>query len=319
MQPGTDIKLAETLLRKGELVAIPTETVYGLAANAFDGDAVAKIYEVKKRPQFNPLIIHSDSLEKFESWNIKLSGDILKLAEKFSPGPITFVVKKSSHIPDIVTAGHTSVAIRIPRHPLTLQLLAQLDFPLAAPSANPSGFISPTTAWHVYEQLGLEIPYILDGGPCAVGIESTIISFVSETPQLLRLGGLSIEDIEHTLGKELDKTKLINNDDPLAPGMLSKHYAPTKKLYIGQVEDYLGHYKAEEIAAIHFAIADPFLPLKNQLILSPEASLNVAAQQLFAALRKADQMDVKLIVADAFPNHGLGYAINDRLKRAAFS
>ncbi len=317
MQPGTDIPLAKSFLQKGELVAIPTETVYGLAANAFDGNAVSKIYEVKKRPQFNPLIIHTNSLEKLKNWGIELPDQALMLAKHFSPGPITYVVKKSKYIPDIVTAGQDSVAVRIPNHPLTLQLLEQLDFPLAAPSANPSGFISPTTAQHVYEQLGSVIPYILDGGPCEIGLESTIISFLEQEPKLLRIGGLAIDDIEQILGSALDKTSLINNHDPLAPGMLSKHYAPNKKTVVGKVSDYLSQYTSNEIAAIHFDKPDEYLALGNQFILSPKSQLPEAAQKLFSALREADKMKVQLIVVDEFPNEGLGLAINDRIKRAS--
>lgn len=317
MQPGTDIELAKTLLLQGELVAIPTETVYGLAANAFDGNAVAKIYTIKNRPQFNPLIIHTDKLEKLDEWGIHLPENALVLAKQFSPGPLTFVVKKSAFIPDIVTAGHDSVAVRIPNHPLTLRLLEQLDFPLAAPSANPSGFISPTTAQHVFEQLGSKIPYILDGGPCVVGLESTIISFISERPTLLRLGGLSVEDIEHVLGSDLDKSALINNENPLSPGMLSKHYSPAKKLLIGNIADYLDIYSTDKIAAIHFSEPDLYLPEMNQFILSARADLNEAAQKLFAVMREADKLEVEIIIADEFPNTGLGHAINDRLKRAS--
>ncbi|MDP1728168.1 MAG: L-threonylcarbamoyladenylate synthase [Bacteroidota bacterium] len=317
MQPGTDIQLAKTLLLQGELVAIPTETVYGLAANAFNGNAVAKIYSIKNRPQFNPLIIHTDKLEKLAEWGINLPEQALVLAKQFSPGPLTYVVKKSAFIPDIVTAGHDSVAVRIPNHPLTLRLLEQLEFPLAAPSANPSGFISPTTAQHVFEQLGSKIPYILDGGPCIVGLESTIISFVSERPALLRLGGLTVEDIESVLGSSLDKSLLINNDNPLSPGMLSRHYSPAKKMVIGNVADYLDNYSTDKIAVIHFSEPDVFLPETNQFILSPNADLNEAAQKLFAVMRQADKLDVEIIIADEFPGTGLGNAINDRLRRAS--
>ncbi|MBC7384413.1 MAG: threonylcarbamoyl-AMP synthase [Bacteroidia bacterium] len=317
MQLGTDIQRAKSLLQRGELVGIPTETVYGLAANAFDGNAVAKIYEIKNRPQFNPLIIHTNSIQKLAGWGIHLPAQALLLAKHFSPGPLTYVVEKSALIPDIVTAGHDSVAVRIPNHSLTLELLALLDFPLAAPSANPSGYISPTTAQHVFEQLGSKLPYILDGGACNIGLESTIISFISDMPKLLRAGGLPVEDIEQVLGSAIDKTSLINNENPLSPGMTSKHYSPTKKLVIGLVQDYLDTYKPNEIAAIHYAEADAYLPLQNQFILSPEHNLNRAAQHLFAAMRVADKLDVKLIVADNFPQNGLGFAINDRLKRAA--
>lgn len=161
---GTDLQTAITFLQQGQLVAIPTETVYGLAANAFNPDAVAQIFAVKNRPSFNPLIIHTNSLNRLQDWGLQLPQKMLQLAEHFSPGPLTYVIPKSNIIPDIVTAGTPAVAVRIPNHPLTLELLSKLDFPLAAPSANPSGYVSPTTAQHVNQQLGNTLPYILDGG-----------------------------------------------------------------------------------------------------------------------------------------------------------
>lgn len=308
---------AKKILEEGNLLAIPTETVYGLAANAFNGNAIAKIYETKNRPQFNPLILHSDSLERFKSWGVYLPPLALKLAQAYSPGPITFVVPKSNSIPDIVTAGHSTVAIRIPQHALTLELLGMLDFPLAAPSANLSGTVSPTTAQHVEQQLGQLIGGVLDGGPCQIGLESTIVSFVGEKPQLLRLGGLSVEAIESVLGLNLSTDKIINNENPQAPGMLSKHYAPATKLRIGKPEDFLKEYAFEEMAYIAFSQAHAEIPIHQQLILSTSANLAEAAQNLFAALRQADQLHTKIIIAESFPNQHLGRAINDRLSRAA--
>ncbi len=312
-----DYHNAAALLNQGQLVAIPTETVYGLAANGFDGNAIAQIYEVKNRPQFNPLILHSNSLERFKAWGIELPAAALKLAAAFSPGPITFVVSKSNWVPDIVTAGHSSVAIRIPNHALTLQLLSSLDFPLAAPSANLSGTVSPTTAQHVEEQLGEQIGAVLEGGECKIGLESSIVSFVNEQPQLLRLGGLSIEAIENVLGQKLDLSKLINNENPEAPGMLSKHYAPSIPLRIGIPADFYSTYAKSEIAFIGFQNAQADLLPQNQFILSPEGSIEEAAQKLFAALKMAEKCQVKIIVAESFPNQHLGRAINDRLSRAA--
>jgi L-threonylcarbamoyladenylate synthase len=313
----TSLQEAKRILEAGQLLAIPTETVYGLAANGFDGNAIAKIYEVKNRPQFNPLIIHSNSLERFQNWGIQLPELALKLAKIYSPGPITFVVPKSVQIPDIVTAGHSSVAIRIPNHSLTLELLGMLNFPLAAPSANLSGTVSPTTAQHVNQQLGHLIGAVLDGGDCAIGIESTIVSFVNPVPQLLRIGGLSVEAIEDVLGVKLDQSKLINNENPIAPGMLSKHYAPKTALRLGQPEDFLTQYNYNEMVFIGFNNFNKHLPLTRQFILSPEGNLSEAAQKLFAAIRQADALNVKLIVAEIFPNKHLGRAINDRLSRAA--
>jgi L-threonylcarbamoyladenylate synthase len=312
-----DLQLAIDLLIDGKLVAIPTETVYGLAANAFNELAVAKIYQAKNRPQFNPLILHSNSLARFKSWGIELPKEAIRLAEKFSPGPITFVVPKSNLIPDLVTAGHNSVAIRIPNHPLTLALLSELSFPVAAPSANKSGSISPTQATDVEEQFRNEIAAVLDGGNCNIGLESTIISFMENHPKLLRLGGLSLEEIEEVLGKSLDRTNLINNDNPEAPGMLSRHYAPTTPLYLGESSALLTKAKYSEMVYIGFNQSHNHIPLGNQILLSKTGDYAEAAKNLFGALRQADKMQQKLIIANLLPEENLGRAINDRLRRAA--
>jgi L-threonylcarbamoyladenylate synthase len=174
---GTDIQLAARLLRDGEVVAIPTETVYGLAGNALNANAVLKIYEAKNRPHFNPLIIHVASPDHFKLYVSEIYDSVYRLAEKFCPGPLTFLLPKRDIVPDLVTAGSSKVAIRVPAHSTTLMLLRRLDFPLAAPSANPFGYVSPVTAQHVYDGLNNKIPYILDGGACNVGVESTIAGF----------------------------------------------------------------------------------------------------------------------------------------------
>lgn len=317
MKIGSNINIAAQMLTQGKLVAIPTETVYGLAANAFNAAAVAHIYSVKKRPQFNPLIIHSNTIEKFKNWGIVFNNDAQKLAEAFMPGPITLVLPTSSNIPQIVTAGHHTVAVRIPNHPLTLELLSKINFPVAAPSANPSGYVSPTTAQHVLNQLEHEVDYILDGGPCNVGLESTIISLVEPTPKLLRYGGLATELIEDALQKKLDKNAIINNDNPLAPGMLSKHYATKTPLIIGLVSNYINQYNPKDIGAICFTEKSPLIPEKQQLVLASDGNLETAATNLFSAMRLADNLNLKVIIAEPLPNHGLGLAINDRLKRAS--
>lgn len=318
---GTELHVAIAHLQNGDLVAIPTETVYGLAANAFDADAVTRIYKVKNRPSFNPLIIHTDSLHKLEEWGLKLPEKMLQLANRFSPGPVTFVIPKSNRIPDIVTAGTEAVAVRIPNHPLTLELLKQLDFPLAAPSANPSGFVSPTNAWHVNEQLGDQIPYILNGGNCEVGVESTIISFLEEPPALLRHGGISKEQVESVIGTVTDKpgeaSGRIVTDNPVAPGQLARHYATHHQLIHGDPKKYLNYFSPERIAIIAFSSVYEEVPARNQVVLSHTRSLDEAAQNLFAAMREIDKLDVDVILAEKFPDEGLGRAINDRLKRAS--
>jgi len=319
---GTDINIAINFLKQGELVAIPTETVYGLAANAFDVNAVTKIYQVKNRPQFNPLIIHTDSIEKLKSWGLILPEKLLQLASKFSPGPLTYVIPKSDQIPDIVTAGTDAVALRIPNHPLTLELLSKLDFPLAAPSANPSGYVSPTNAMHVYEQLGNQIPYILDGGDCKVGVESTIISFMEEVPTILRFGGLSLESIEAVIGKvnTVYSSQLSvhgSQPKPIAPGMLSRHYATTHQLIFGDVEKNISLYNSKKVGVISFHKKYDAVLEQHQFILSENKSLDEAAQKLFSAMREIDKLDIDVIVAEKFPEEGLGRAINDRLRRAS--
>lgn len=316
LKRGTDIQTAIACLTEGQLVAIPTETVYGLAANAFDADAVARIYRAKNRPQFNPLIIHTNSLERLEQWGLQLPTKMIQLAQHFSPGPLTYVIPKSDQIPDLVTAGTTAVAVRIPNHPLTLELLSKLDFPLAAPSANPSGYVSPTSAEHVSSQLGDQVCYILDGGECRVGVESTILSFLEETPAILRFGGLSVEAIEGVIGKvSLPVAGFIDN--PVAPGQLARHYATQHKLIIGNPNDYLQSYNPQRMGILSFQSSYPQVPSQNQFILSPEGNLDKAAQQLFAAMRCIDKLEIDLIVAERFPDEGLGRAINDRLKRAS--
>jgi L-threonylcarbamoyladenylate synthase len=193
---GTDITLAADLLRQGKLVAIPTETVYGLAANALDAGAVTKIFIAKNRPQFNPLIVHCATAEQALSYAQNIPEEARELAEKYWPGPLTLILRKKDIIPDIVTAGHEWVGLRVPQHPITLKLLSTINFPLAAPSANPSGYVSPTTAEHVAEGLDGKIDYILNGGPCNVGVESTIVSFSTNPPTLLRHGGIPLEKIK---------------------------------------------------------------------------------------------------------------------------
>jgi L-threonylcarbamoyladenylate synthase len=313
---GTDINQAIQCLELGLLVAIPTETVYGLAANAFDSTAVLSIYKAKNRPVFNPLIIHTDSLQKLEGWGLELPEKMKQLAAHFSPGPLTYVIPKSNHIPDVVTAGTDAVAVRIPKHPLTLDLLRSINFPLAAPSANPSGYVSPTTAKHVLSQLEDKVSYILDGGDCKIGLESTIISFLEEKPTILRYGGLAVEAIEKVIGKvELPPEGFIDN--PVAPGQLARHYATKHTLTIGNPHDFIAQYDPQRVGIISFSSTYAQVPSKHQFLLSKDRNLDEAAQKLFAAMRQIDTLDIDIIIAEHFPNTGLGRAINDRLKRAS--
>lgn len=312
---GQDIKTAKALLESGKLVGIPTETVYGLAGNALNEKAILDIYKVKNRPKFDPLIAHIDSLEKVEKFVDHLPEKALALTEAFWPGPLTILLKKRSHLPDILTSGLPMFAIRMPRHDLTLDLLKSLDFPLAAPSANPFGYVSPTTAQHVADQLGNKIPYILDGGKCEVGIESTIVGFDDhENPIIYRLGGKKTEDIENVVGRV--KLRLNQSSNPIAPGMLKSHYAPVKKVVIGKLETLIPQYQKRKIGVISFSKEYSDLPAHCQIILSKTGDLDEAASHLFGALRDMDSREIDYILTEKFPEKGLGRAINDRLHRA---
>lgn len=314
---GTDIKKAKLFLKNGELVAIPTETVYGLAANALDTEAVIKIFEAKNRPTFNPLIVHCADWKMAQQYVKNIPKKAHLLAEKLMPGPLTFLLDRKEVIPDLVTAGSSKVAIRVPDHPLTLSLLKELSFPLAAPSANPFGYISPTTAHHVLQNLGGKIPYILDGGPSAVGIESTIIGFgENEKVILYRSGGVSIEEIERISGDKVLIANPVAEKNPTTSGRLKSHYAPDTALYVGDIEELKHQFANKKIAIISFANKYTGIQDGYQFVLSPSGNLHEAASNLFAALRKIDELDASAILAEIFPNEGIGRAINDRLSRA---
>lgn len=311
---GGDITKAADILRRGRLVGIPTETVYGLAGNALDEKAVLSIFSTKNRPSFDPLIVHTDSLDKIGQWVSHVPEKAVMLAKAFWPGPLTMLLPKKIIIPDLVTSGLDTVAVRIPNHTMTLELLSQLDFPLAAPSANPFGYISPTSAGHVEKQLGNQIDYILDGGDCEVGIESTIIGFEGEIPTIYRLGGLALESIEDVIGRV--NSLVHSTSNPQAPGMLKSHYAPRKPFFIKSREElelvsdqHIGYLLFDK----YLENADP----NSQRLLSTTGDMAEAAHHLFAFLRELDSSDVDMIYAEYVPQNGLGRAINDRLKRAA--
>lgn len=309
---GQDISKAIELLHSGKLVAIPTETVYGLAGNALDKSAVLSIFEAKKRPSFDPLIIHSTQ-EKIFNWVKDIPEKAQILAKTFWPGSLTLVLPKADTIPFEVSSGLDTVGVRVPQHALALELLAQIDFPLAAPSANPFGYISPTTAQHVQDQLGDAIPYILDGGPCSVGIESTIVGFEDHQPVVYRLGGISIEAIEAVIGPI--KVKTNASSDPRSPGMLKSHYAPRKPLHLSK--NIQEETDSPDTAYLLFSEPLPNIPLQRQYFLSDKGDHFVAAARLYAQLRSIDQSPYKAIIAQLLPEQGLGRAINDRLVRAS--
>ncbi|MEL7213621.1 MAG: L-threonylcarbamoyladenylate synthase [Pseudomonadota bacterium] len=292
------IAKAAALLQDGARVAFPTETVYGLGADATNGQAVARIFAAKNRPSFNPLIVHVPDLAAAEKL-VEFPQTARDIAQAFWPGPLTLVLPlKDGAVSDLVTAGLGTLAIRIPAHPLAQELLRAADRPIAAPSANPSGAISPTTADHVAAGLTGRIEAILDGGPCAVGLESTILGFDPE-PTLLRPGGLPQEALEAALGHPIS-THLP--ETPNAPGQLTSHYAPDAKVRL--------NVTAAEGPLLGFG------PMEATLNLSPAGDLTEAAANLFAYLRKLDEVADTIHVAP-IPETGLGRAINDRLRRAA--
>jgi L-threonylcarbamoyladenylate synthase len=309
-----DIRTAIDFLSQSELVAIPTETVYGLAGNAFDVHAIAKIFEVKERPTFDPLIVHTSSMDRLMDFVEEIPGKAFELGTKFWPGPLTLIMKKKPVIPDLVTAGLDTVAVRIPNHPLTLNLLQNIEFPLAAPSANPFGYISPTKASHVNEQLGDKIKYILDGGNCRVGIESTIVAFEEDEVTVFRLGGCKIEDIEKVIGKV--KVNLHMSSNPTAPGMLESHYSPATPLVIGDIRKLIEENSGKNIGILPFYQRFKSINSERQFVLSKKADLEDAATRLFTGLRYLDTLNLQLIIAEYVPDEGLGRAINDRLTRA---
>jgi L-threonylcarbamoyladenylate synthase len=310
---GTDISRAVDLLKQGQLVAIPTETVYGLAGNATNGEAVARIFEAKQRPRFNPLIMHLPSLDAAAPYVIELPALLRQIAAAFSPGPVSFLLPRTALVPDIITHGSDKVVIRVPAHPLALELLRALPFPLAAPSANPFGYVSPVTAQHVYDGLHGKIPYILDGGTCTVGVESTIVGMEEEELVIYRVGGLSAEEIKKVTGIRA-RYDLLHRQ-PTTPGQLKSHYAPHKPVIIGDPAQLIYEYAGKKIAVIAFthAYANAYL----NRTLSVKGDLAEAAANLFSALRELDQSDADLIIAEVFPKEGLGIAINDRLSRAS--
>ena len=319
---GTDLNAARHWLITGNVVGIPTETVYGLAGNALNEEAVLTIFRVKNRPAFDPLIVHTDSLDKVRKLVRELPPVAEQLARTCWPGPLTLLLPRRDHIPDLTTSGLDTVAVRIPDHPLTLALLESLDFPLAAPSANPFGYISPTTAQHVADQLGDQVPYILDGGPCLVGVESTIIGFDNDGRAVVyRLGGMALEQLEAIAGPlRVQQSSSNPHEAPQAPGMLTSHYAPRKPLTLladGQVPPVLGTLLAKSVGALVFSATLPGIPLENQLVLAPGGDVKEAARNLFAYLRRLDTLPVTQLYAQLVPDEGLGRAVNDRLRRAA--
>jgi len=311
-----DIQKAVQLLTEDHLVAIPTETVYGLAGNIFSEKAIKSIFSTKQRPFFNPLIVHISSVKSLSGLVTHVPKKAKLLAAAFWPGSMTLVLKKSSTIPDIITAGKGTVAVRVPDHPVTLELLRKLPFPLAAPSANPFGSISPTKPAHVENYFRNSIKMVLDGGSCANGIESTIIGFENEEPVIYRLGALPLEEIEAVVGKISIKNK--KEEKPDAPGMLARHYAPKTSTFL--VDDVAAEIKKNTGKKMGVLVFKSSLNNENitEIILSKNGSLQEAASRLYSAMHDLDSKNLDLIIAERFSEFGLGKSINDRLQRATF-
>jgi L-threonylcarbamoyladenylate synthase len=312
---GTDLNKAVELLSSDELVAIPTETVYGLAGNALSEKAVSKIYAAKNRPSFNPLILHVKNIDEINRY-AEADMHSLIIAKILMPGPITLLLPKKANVPDITTAGSNKVAIRIPNHPLTLDLLHQIDFPLAAPSANPSGYISPTTANHVFEGLNRKIEYILDGGPTSIGLESTICEVKGDHIVMHRAGGISANQLTDLTGLAIKYAS--HQSAPQTSGQLKSHYAPNTPLFRGHIEQLIQEHDGKKIAIISLS-NDYKGDNINCFCLSSKGDLGEAANQLFATLRKIDLGNYDVILAEVFPESGIGIAINDRIERAQFN
>lgn len=311
----SDLNQVKTALINGDIIALPTETVYGLAANIYLDSALEKVFKLKKRPSYNPLIVHISNTNILEQIAKNIPAKARELANVFWPGPLTLVLEKQDQIPNRITAGKPTVAVRVPNHPIALQLLESLNFPLAAPSANPFGSLSPTSAKHVALYFKEEINFILDGGPCFCGLESTIIGFENDKPILYRHGAISIEEIEKIIGPI--KIKNQNSKNPSAPGMLTRHYAPKTQIQINDdISLALAQNPDKKIGVLSFKKNKKIKTEIHQEVLSISGDLNEASKNLYAALHRLDQMNLDLIISSFFPEKGLGKTINDRLKRA---
>jgi len=324
---------AAQALREGRLVAFPTETVYGLGANALDPAAVASIFAVKGRPADNPLIVHIASVNDLALLVSSVPPLAIKLLDAFSPGPLTLVLPKSAVVPDLVTAGLATVAVRIPAHPVARRLIELAGVPVAAPSANRSGRPSPTQSWHVEEDLNGRIPFIIDAGSCDVGVESTVVDVTGSVPVILRPGAVTAAEIKAIAGSVIEAGRSVaDGQTPRSPGMKYRHYAPKAIVLIAEGisvqdrADYAGRLAAplqDKGLILGFLGCRPFLDflrLSDQAIIistGEQPDAHSASRILFDALRRLDQAGVSVIIAEALPNQGMGQAYMNRLRKAA--
>jgi len=325
-----DLKRAADLLQQGELVAIPTETVYGLAANAFDEHAVRTIFTVKGRPLIDPLILHLADVRQLEQIAATDNEHLATVANEFWPGPLTVILKKKNCVSDLVTAGRETVAVRVPDHPVAQAILKACNLPLAAPSANPFGYVSPTRPEHVADSFGAKVPYIVDGGPCENGIESTIIDLSADAPTLRRPGPISQQQLEARTGIAFSvvhaQQDVATSTGEMAPGSLYKHYSPKATLLLlGEPPTEIPAipFDLNQVASAYVALTRtprfPELAAKCQLFWLSETpnNLKVIGQNTFGILRQLDQMGFARIFFERPPAYEMGIAINDRLQRAA--
>lgn len=317
----SQIEAAARILCAGGVVAFPTETVYGLGADATNPEAVRKIYEIKGRPADHPLIVHIADASLLDRWAREIPEAARRLAERFWPGPLTLILRRQRHVSDAVTGGQNTVGLRVPDHPVALTLLQELgpEKALAAPSANRFGRISPTTAQHVRTELGETVDMVLDGGPCRVGLESTIVSFVGGTPLLLRPGGISVAALEAVLGERIE-TPGTAQPDIRVSGSLSSHYAPVTPLEVLPAESLQRRSRelvkqGQRVAVLELMLACQDSPHLLRLQMPAEAA--AYAHRLYAALRQLDDARFNFILAEAPPAGVEWQAVNDRLRRAA--
>lgn len=321
----SNIKKASELLRSGELVAFPTETVYGLGADGFNRKAVSKIFQVKQRPFEDPLILHIADVGRIKNVVREFPKEAEILARKFWPGPLTLILPKASEVPFEVTAGLSTVGVRVPSHPVARKLLEEFGGPIAAPSANRFQHISPTTAQAVEKELGESVSMILDGGPCSVGIESTIVSFENEV-QILRLGGVTVESLSSVLGFRPQVVTVWDRKELPAPGLMEKHYSPKTPLKVfssSEIVNAIHQLSGDEKSGIFFLgfSREQAENVKKGGVsrvdwLSEKGNLEEAANSFYSKLRLADESGVRKIWAVWCPNTGLGMALNDRLQKA---
>jgi L-threonylcarbamoyladenylate synthase len=319
--PTRDTQAAADALREGKLVAFPTETVYGLGADAENADAVARVFAVKGRPANHPLIVHVASAAELPRWASEVPVAAQRLADACWPGPLTLLLRKSARVPLTTTGGLDSVGLRVPAHPVALELLRRFGGGVAAPSANRFGRVSPTRAEHVSSDLGDDIDLLLDGGECELGLESTILDLTSEVPRLLRPGGVTVERIESLLGVSVSRTLTVG---ARAPGLLASHYAPEARVVVVPHAELLAQARAllaagERVAVLasHLDDRDVIRTLRDVIFLDLGADAGSAAQRLYAALREADARSATVVLASPPAAEGLGEALADRLKKAA--